>query len=36
LTVGSESNVDAGEDPMRAAIHRYNPDGTGHEFTLKV
>ena len=32
LTVGSGSNVDAGEDPMRAAIHRYNPDGSGHEF----
>jgi glucose/arabinose dehydrogenase len=31
LTVGSASNVDAGEDPMRAAVHRYNPDGTGHE-----
>lgn len=31
LTVGSRSNVDAGEDPMRAAVHRYNPDGTGHE-----
>ena len=31
LTVGSASNVDAGEDPMRAAIHRYNPDGSGHE-----
>lgn len=31
LTVGSESNVDAGEDPMRAAIHRYNPDGSGDE-----
>jgi glucose/arabinose dehydrogenase len=35
LTVGSESNVDAGEDPMRAAIHRYNPDGTGHEFVAQ-
>ena len=31
LTVGSGSNVDAGEDPMRAAVHRYNPDGSGHE-----
>src|SRR6185436_13805518 len=31
VTIGSQSNVDAGEDPMRAAIHRYNPDGTGHE-----
>lgn len=31
LTVGSGSNVDAGENAMRAAVHRYNPDGTGHE-----
>ena len=31
VTVGSGSNVDAGEDPQRAAIHRYNPDGSGHE-----
>ena len=31
LTVGSASNVDAGENAMRAAVHRYNPDGTGHE-----
>ena len=31
VTVGSESNIDLGEDPMRAALHRYNPDGTGHE-----
>jgi glucose/arabinose dehydrogenase len=31
LTIGSGSNVDAGEDPMRAAVHRFNPDGTGHE-----
>ena len=29
--VGSESNVSAGEDPRRAAINRYNPDGSGHE-----
>ena len=29
--VGSGSNVDAGEDPRRAAINRYNPDGSGHE-----
>lgn len=29
--VGSASNVDAGEDPTRAAINRYNPDGSGHE-----
>jgi glucose/arabinose dehydrogenase len=31
LTVGSGSNVDAGEDPMRAAVHRYTPDGAGRE-----
>jgi len=29
--VGSQSNVDAGENPDRAAINRYNPDGSGHE-----
>ncbi len=28
---GSGSNVDAGEDPRRAAINVYNPDGSGHE-----
>ena len=31
VTVGSGSNVDTGEDPRRAAINRFNPDGTGHE-----
>jgi glucose/arabinose dehydrogenase len=31
LTIGSGSNVDAGEPPERAAINRYNPDGSGHE-----
>ena len=31
LSVGSRSNIDLGEDPMRAAVHRYNPDGSGHE-----
>jgi glucose/arabinose dehydrogenase len=31
IGVGSGSNVDAGEDPRRAAINRYNPDGSGHE-----
>ena len=31
VTVGSGSNVSPGEDPRRAAINRYNPDGTGHE-----
>jgi glucose/arabinose dehydrogenase len=29
--VGSAENVDVGEDPRRAAINRYNPDGSGHE-----
>jgi glucose/arabinose dehydrogenase len=29
--VGSGSNVSVGEDPRRAAINRYNPDGSGHE-----
>jgi len=29
--VGSESNVSSGENPLRAAINRYNPDGSGHE-----
>jgi glucose/arabinose dehydrogenase len=32
LSVGSGSNVDAGEDPMRATILRFNPDGSGKEF----
>src|SRR6266508_526229 len=27
VTVGSGSNVDAGEEPRRAAINRFNPDG---------
>jgi len=31
LTIGSSSNVAPGDDPKRAAINRYNPDGTGHE-----
>jgi glucose/arabinose dehydrogenase len=31
INIGSQSNVNAGEDPRRAAINRYNPDGTGHE-----
>lgn len=31
LSVGSGSNIDLGEDPMRAALHRFNPDGSGHE-----
>ena len=29
--VGSGSNVSPGEDPKRAAINCYNPDGSGHE-----
>jgi len=31
LTVGSSSNFDPDPDPRRAAINRYNPDGSGHE-----
>jgi glucose/arabinose dehydrogenase len=31
IGVGSASNVDAGENPNRAAINRYNPDGSGHD-----
>lgn len=31
LSVGSRSNVDAGEPAMRAAISRFNPDGSDHE-----
>ena len=30
VSVGSASNNDDGEDSMRAAIHEYNPDGSGH------
>jgi len=29
--IGSGSNVDTGGPPMRAAINRFNPDGSGHE-----
>ncbi len=29
--IGSGSNVEAGEPEMRAAINRFNPDGSGHE-----
>ncbi len=29
--VGSGSNVDNGEPAVRAAINRFNPDGSGHE-----
>jgi glucose/arabinose dehydrogenase len=31
VSVGSRSNIDLGEDAMRAALHRYNLDGSGHE-----
>ena len=31
VTVGSGSNIDLNESPMRAALHRFNPDGSGHE-----
>jgi glucose/arabinose dehydrogenase len=31
LGVGSQSNVSPGEPERRAAINRYNPDGSGHE-----
>jgi len=31
MSVGSRSNIDLDEPPLRAAVHRYNPDGTGHE-----
>ncbi|MCI0389575.1 MAG: sorbosone dehydrogenase family protein [Acidobacteria bacterium] len=30
VSVGSQSNVNEGEDPRRAAINEYNPDGSGH------
>src|SRR5206468_3073287 len=29
--IGSGSNVDVGDNPMRAAINRFNPDGSGLE-----
>ncbi|MGH8658345.1 MAG: PQQ-dependent sugar dehydrogenase [Gammaproteobacteria bacterium] len=31
VSIGSASNVDLGEPPMRAAINRFNIDGTGQE-----
>lgn len=31
LSVGSKSNVNAGEPALRAAVSRYNADGSGHE-----
>jgi glucose/arabinose dehydrogenase len=30
VAVGSASNKSDGEDPVRAAVNEYNPDGTGH------
>ena len=35
LSVGSRSNVDAGEPVMRAAISRFNPDGSGLDIFAK-
>jgi glucose/arabinose dehydrogenase len=35
LTIGSASNVSPGEPEMRAAILRFNPDGTGKEFVAR-
>ncbi|MBX5497109.1 MAG: sorbosone dehydrogenase family protein [Bryobacteraceae bacterium] len=31
LAIGSKADVVTGDHPMRAAINRFNPDGTGHE-----
>ncbi|MCW5981914.1 MAG: PQQ-dependent sugar dehydrogenase [Bryobacteraceae bacterium] len=31
LAIGSASNVSPGEPELRAAINRFNPDGSGHE-----
>ena len=31
LSIGSSANVVTGDPPMRAAINRFNPDGSGHE-----
>src|SRR5688572_24840 len=31
LTSGSSADLVTGDPEMRAAVHRYNPDGTGHE-----
>ena len=35
FTVGSGSNVDAGEPKERAALHRMNPDGSGREMVAE-
>jgi glucose/arabinose dehydrogenase len=31
LTIGSSGDLVVGDPEMRAAVHRFNPDGTGHE-----
>src|SRR5689334_11498768 len=31
LTIGSSGDLVTGDPELRAAVHRYNPDGTGHE-----
>jgi glucose/arabinose dehydrogenase len=31
LTIGSSADLVTGDPELRAAVHRYNPDGTGHE-----
>ncbi len=31
LTVGTSADLVVGDPEMRGAVHRYNPDGTGHE-----
>jgi glucose/arabinose dehydrogenase len=31
LTIGSSADLVTGDPEMRAAVHRFNPDGTGHE-----
>lgn len=31
LTIGSSGDLVTGDPELRAAVHRYNPDGSGHE-----
>src|SRR5208283_1068448 len=31
ISIAMEADAETGEDPRRAAIDRYNPDGSGHE-----
>jgi glucose/arabinose dehydrogenase len=31
ISIAMEADAETGEDPRRAAINRYNPDGSGHE-----